>query len=49
MKLNMMYGLPFVDAVFTHRGKAIIVSNVLVDAGSSLLWVSWSFLQSLNN
>ncbi|QGQ98672.1 hypothetical protein EHS13_29210 [Paenibacillus psychroresistens] len=40
MKLNMIYGLPFVDAVFSHRGKEITVSNVLIDTGSATTLLS---------
>lgn len=40
MKLNMIYGLPFVDAVFSHRGKDIAVSNVLIDTGSATTLLS---------
>lgn len=40
MKLNMIYGLPFVNAVFSHRGKDIAVSNVLIDTGSATTLLS---------
>ena len=40
MKLKMMYGLPFIDVVFMHRGKEIIVSSVLVDTGSATTLLS---------
>src|SRR4051812_14535692 len=40
MKLNMIYGLPFVDAIFSHRGTEITVSNVLIDTGSATTLLS---------
>lgn len=40
MKLNVRYGLPFVEAVFIHRGREMAVPNVLIDTGSATTLLS---------
>jgi predicted aspartyl protease len=35
MKINIQFDLPFVEAAFSHKGREINVSNVLVDTGSA--------------
>lgn len=35
MKLKLKYGLPFTNAVLTHRGKSLSFDNFLIDTGSA--------------
>lgn len=35
MKLKLKYGIPFTDAVLTHKGKSLSFDNFLIDTGSA--------------
>ena len=35
MKINIEHGIPFIDAIFKHNNKEIVVSNVLIDTGAA--------------
>ena len=40
MKFEVKYGLPYVEAIFTHRGIEKRVSNMLIDTGSAATLLS---------
>lgn len=40
MKLAIKYGLPFVEAVLTHKNKKVLLPNILVDTGSASTIIS---------
>jgi len=40
MKINIQFGLPFVEAAFSHKGREITVRNILVDTGSATTLLS---------
>jgi predicted aspartyl protease len=34
MNFELKYGIPFVEAIFKHKGKEIVLKNVVIDTGS---------------